>query len=503
MDLPEKKGTEEGISSEILKIAFNTIKEEFKDIINTSLQIGECPNGWKTSTIVPIPKIEKPKKASDYRPINILPIYEKVLEIVVKKQIETYLENNKILSEHQSGFRKLYSCETAIQGIIDEWKLEISKGKMIGVIFMDLRRAFETVNRERLLEKLDQTGIRGKVLEWLKSYLSNRMQKVKFNNQYSKLMIVENGVPQGSVLGPLLFILYINDIAKICTEESRVKLFADDTLIYTAGESCEELNKKMNDVFQIIEEWMISNKLKLNAEKTKYMIVRSVRKEIKGNVIIECRDGTMLERVEVIKYLGVMIDSKLSFANHCDYMIKKIGKKTSFLNRIGNYITPYVREIIYKSIIAPHFEYCATIIVGMGETQLDKLQVAQNRAMRVILQCKRNTKVEHMLQTLQYMSVRQRLHYNVCIFVFKILKGQAPEELRDRIEIVGDECERETRQKGNIVLQSRKTYRAQKSIFYNGVKMYNALPIEVKQCERIEIFKRRLKNYIVNTITRL
>lgn len=211
MGLSKKKGTEEGISSDILKTAFSTIKEEFREVINMSLQIGECPNRWKTSTIVPIPKVKKPKKASDYRPINILPIYEKVLELVVKKQIETFIEDNKILFKHQAGFRKLYSCETAIQRIIDEWKLEISEGKIIGVLFMDLKRAFETVDRERLLEKLNQNGIRGKVLKWLKSYLSNRTQQVRFNNQYSKLMNIEHGVPQGSILGPLLYILYIND----------------------------------------------------------------------------------------------------------------------------------------------------------------------------------------------------------------------------------------------------------------------------------------------------
>lgn len=325
-----------------------------------------------------------------------------------------------MLTEHQSGFRKSHSCETAIQGVIDEWKLEIAEGKIVGVISMDLKRAFETVDRNRLLKKLYQIGIRGKVWQWLESYLKNRTQKVRFNNKYSKLMAIDHGVPQGSVLGPLLFVLYINDITEVCPIGSNVKLFADDTMIYVTGECSEEINKKMNDVFHKIENWMNLNKLKLNAEKTKYMIVRSSRKEVKGQIKIVCMNGVVLERVEVIKYLGVMIDSRLTFAEHCDYMLKKIGKKTSFLNRIGQYLTPYSRQIVYKSIIAPHFEYCATVIVGMGETQIKKLQVAQNRAMRVILQCKRNTRVEHMLQALQYMSIRQRIYYNTSIFIFKI-----------------------------------------------------------------------------------
>lgn len=138
MELPQKKGTDEGISSDILKISFQVIKDELLRVINDSLTNGICPEGWKTSTVIPIPKVEKPKKASEYRPINILPIYEKVLELVVKEQIEKYLHSNDIITEHQSGFRKYHSCETAIQNVIDDWKLIISEGKMIGVMFLDL-----------------------------------------------------------------------------------------------------------------------------------------------------------------------------------------------------------------------------------------------------------------------------------------------------------------------------------------------------------------------------
>jgi hypothetical protein len=209
MGLPKKKGTEEGITSDILKAAWHVIKEEFVDVINSSLREGCCPSEWKTSTIIPVPKVEKTKKASEYRPINMLPIFEKILELVVKRQIEVFVENNNIITEHQSGFRKQYSCETALQTVIDEWKLIVSERKMVGVIFMDLKRAFETIDRERLIEKLYQYGIRGVALEWIRSYLNNRTQQVRFNDKWSKLLTTKYGVPQGSVLGPLLFIIYI------------------------------------------------------------------------------------------------------------------------------------------------------------------------------------------------------------------------------------------------------------------------------------------------------
>jgi len=207
-----------------------------------------------------------------------------------------------------------------------------------------------------------------------------------------------------------------------------------------------------------------------------------------------------LERVDKIKYLGVIIDDKLQFKDHCDYMLKKIGKKTSFLNRIGSFVSPYTRCIVYKSIIAPHFEYCATLLIGMGETQLNKLQIAQNRAMRVILQCNRFTKVEHMLQALQFMSVRQRVCYNVAVLIFKILNNMASVALSNKLEIVGRDCDRQTRQAGNIVVTFRRTRSAQKSLFYEGIKMYNSLPTEIKQCDKIVSFKRLLREYISGNV---
>lgn len=195
---------------------------------------------------------------------------------------------------------------------------------------MDLKRAFETIDRNRLIEKLYQYGIGGNVLEWMKSYLKNRFQQVRIGNKCSKLIMTKHGVPHGSVLGPLLFTIYINDIIKVCPEDYNMKMFADDTLIYVNGAGSAEVERKMTVIFNIVEEWMRSNMLKINASKTKFMVLRSIRKELKGNIVLKCLDGTEIERVEVIKYLGIIIDDKLRFKDHCDYMLKKIGKKRVF-----------------------------------------------------------------------------------------------------------------------------------------------------------------------------
>lgn len=215
------------------------------------------------------------------------------------------------------------------------------------------------------------------------------------------------------------------------------------------------------------------------------MIIRSVRKVLNRNVIFKCLDSTEIERVEKIKYLGIIIDDRLRFEEHCDYMLKKIGEKISFLNRIGKDISGYTRCIVYKSIIAPHFEYCATLLISMGETQLTKLQVLQNRIMRVISHCDRYTRVDLMLQ---FMSVRQRVYYNACIFISKIINGLLPQNLSSKLTIV----EGRTRQAGNIEMQFRKTKSAQKSLFYEGIRMFNNIPAEIKLCDNIVTFKREL-----------
>ncbi|KMQ91291.1 rna-directed dna polymerase from mobile element jockey-like protein [Lasius niger] len=195
-NLTNKNGTEEEINVEIMKILTAVAGGKICKILNRSLEEGIFPDKWKKAIVIPVPKVRRTIKIEEFRPINKLPIYEKILEIIVHKQLGEYLENNKLIEECQSGFRSKHSCETALQWVISSWKRTISEGKMIGVVFLDLRKAFEVVDRSILLKKLEGYGLKETVLKWFNSYLDNRTQRVKFNGKISDPIDVELGVPQ-------------------------------------------------------------------------------------------------------------------------------------------------------------------------------------------------------------------------------------------------------------------------------------------------------------------
>jgi hypothetical protein len=496
--LANKSGTEEGITVDIMKKVVAVAGTKLCCIFNRSLQEGIVPCEWKQALVIPIPKVRGTKKVEEFRPINKLPIYEKILEIIVHRQLVEYLEDKNLLEECQSGFRARHSCETALQWVVSSWKRSLGEGKMIGVVFLDLRRAFELVNRDILIKKMEWYGIKGVVLSWFKSYLENRTQKVKFNGILSDPIDVKLGVPQGSVLGPLLFLLYINDVTKIINENCELRLFADDALIYTTGYSSIEINENLNEQMAKVDKWLKINRLQLNVNKTKVMLVRGIRKKVSENSIKVKLENSVLEVVSEIKYLGVIIDKNLSFSENINYMGKKIGSKLGVLRRVSVELTPYMRCVVYKTIVAPLFEYCSSIMLSVNDTNLQYLQKLQNKGMRTILRCNNRTRVRDMLEALQFMSVKERIEYNVYILVHKMVNGLCPEYLVNKIEFIGREESMHTRQRGNIYINKCKTSEEQKMLLHDGLKIYNNLPKEIKNEKSLQNFKRALVPFVKN-----
>jgi Reverse transcriptase (RNA-dependent DNA polymerase) len=275
---------------------------------------------------------------------------------VVKQQLLEFIDQNNILYEGQSGFRKRHSCETALNLIVAGWKEKLDDGWSILAVYLDLKRAFETIDRKILLKKLYKYGIRGIELKWFESYLEGRCQRVLYNKNYSDEQEITLGVPQGSTLGPLLFILYINDIVSTI-QHCTINLFADDTLIYITGKNLEDMAEKLNMDLVVVAKWMKANKLMLNLNKTKYQII--THKHTNRSTDLQIRiEQQQLEKVETIKYLGVLIDSKLNFNDNFNYVLKKMAKKINFLGRIRKKLNKNSKVIVYQSIISPHVDYC-------------------------------------------------------------------------------------------------------------------------------------------------
>jgi Reverse transcriptase (RNA-dependent DNA polymerase)/Endonuclease-reverse transcriptase len=348
----------DGVDQRVITSIWKWLAHRLLDIINRSLKEGVVPAMWKVSKIIPVPKIPNTCKAEEIRPINLLPVMEKILEGVVLAQVKKYIDVNNILVDCQSGFRQRHSTETAIQLVVSDWLDAVDDRRVVGAVFLDLKRAFETIDRKRLLLKLEQMGFGGTVLKWFESYLNDRYQYAEMNGISSDRVKVEWGVPQGSRVGPLLFILYINDMVHVI-RKCKIHLFADDALMYISDKCPDNICKWLNEDLKNVSDWLNSNKLKLNIKKTKVMWINE-----RSNRVNEIRmNGEVLEVVKNIKYLGVMIDDRMKFDLHADYIIKKMARKIGVLNRLRSTLSTKAKTLVYSAIISPHVTYCSTFWV--------------------------------------------------------------------------------------------------------------------------------------------
>lgn len=491
----KNKSSPDEICVELLKKCFSAIRNPLLNIINSSLERCEVPNELKLSTIIPIPKVPNTNQAIHLRPINMINATAKVLEKAVYEQIVGYLERNKVICEYQSGFRSKHSCETALQCVLTDWKKSTEDNLCTIAVFLDLQRAFETVDRCRLIKKIESVGIDGMALNWIINYLSNRQQRLKLHEFYSERMQNDIGVPQGSILGPLLFLIYLNDIVTIA-EECKIHLFADDTLLYFSNKDVHKCVDIMNSSLERVYRYCCANLLKVNVNKTKWMLLGEHKNNKNENIHIRLNDRE-IEKVNKFVYLGVTIDSQLKFKEHANQVIKTVAYKVNYLRRCSPYLSQWSKLMIYNSIILPHLNYCSTILFFLNQNEMTRLQKMQNRAMRIILQCSRLTPIAQMLQTLQWLPVKKLLEYQTLIFIFKVKIGHSPVYLQNKLTFVTEIHEYNTRNKNNIKIDKYKKNSTYNSLFYKGVDNFNDLPQEIKDTGSIYSFKRRLKDFLL------
>lgn len=479
------------ISVFVLKACATEISQSIANLINRSLLSGKFPQQWKRSKIIPIHKSGDKSSPSNYRPISILPCVSKILERVVQRQVLEFLHENNILSAAQSGFRPRHSTSTTLLKVTDDWLHATDKKEYTGVVFVDLRKAFDIVNCDILIKKLNNIGISGTPCSWFKSYMSDRVSRTLINAELSFESVIECGVPQGSLLGPLLFIVYINDLVK-CIKTCQVQLYADDTVLYFSHPSIDRIELALNSDLENMYYWMCQNKLSVNCQKTVCMLIGSNHMISKKNVLRVSLNDISIDQVHHVKYLGVLVDEKLNWNLHIDNMLKKIGQMVGFLGRLRRFLSESVLKLIYSSLILPYFDYGDVIYSAAFRKYTDRLQKLQNRAGRIILKIKPESHVSvlEMHNALNWQLLDKRRNHHSLVLMYKIMNNLTPEYLRNEFELRTHSYP--SRIGAQIKLPKPRTNYLKRSFKYRNAKAYNTLPPHIKSSPSVNTFKSKI-----------
>ena len=342
----------------VLFLLKNEISKQLADLFNLSFMTGVFPSVLKTAKVVPVFKKDSKLNYSNYRPISLLSNIEKILEKLMYKRLYAFLDYNNIIYDSQFGFRQQYSTSHALINITENIRKALDDGNIRCGVFVDLQKAFDTVDHQILLAKLNHYGIRGVSNDWFKSYLSNRNQYVSINGYESGLAAINCGVPQGSVLGPLLFLLYINDLnqaIKFC----KVHHFANDTNLLCLSNSIKKLSKLVNADLKHLLNWLNANKISLNVKKTEMIIFKSKQKKLEGDLKIKLC-GKRLYPTESVKYLGVKIDANLTWQHHVNDLSTKLNRANALLFKMRKYVSLKILRSIYFAI----FDSCLIAVLS-------------------------------------------------------------------------------------------------------------------------------------------
>ena len=385
----------------------------------------------------------------------------------------------------------MHSTADALLHSTNEWYRNMDDGMLNIAVFLDLKKAFDTVNHEILIGKLSFLGMQPCALNLITSYLENRSQRCYVNGYLSKPQKIDYGVPQGSILGPLLFLIYINDLPN-CIEKSTVRMFADDTTLTASGIALPEIESKINHDLNNVQKWLLANKLCLNLIKTEYLLIGSKQKisKLTNDPVIQIANR-LVNRVTNKKSLGVVIDQYLLWDNHLDEICKKVSSGIGAIRKLKPYVTRETLVSVYCALVQPYFDYCCLVWEPIGATLSNRLQSLQNRAARVILGYRNeHGQSEAALNELQWKTLMQRRLVMKARLMYRIIHGQAPAVLIESFQNpIAPQHDYNLRNSDfGFYLTKPKTEYMKKSISYSGAKLWNNLPSEVRNSISINTF---------------
>ena len=483
----------------IMKNIKESIKTPLTHICNKSFSSGLVPSELKIANVVPIFKSGDEMVFSNYRPVSVLPVFSKLLERLMYNRLISFINENKLLYDYQFGFQKGKSTYMAMVMLIDKISDALDRGDCVIGVFLDFSKAFDTVDHKILLQKLKIYGIKNVPLQWFESYLSERTQYVTYNSVKSTREKVNCGVPQGSILGPLLFLLYINDLSSV-SEYCYSVLFADDTNVFISGENIDVLCSRLNEELECIREWLCCNKLSLNVSKTHYMIF-TPRNKIVHDIDVKIH-GVSVERVYATKFLGVIIDSKLTWKPHVEYICKKLSKCAGIIAKARRKLHRSSLITLYYSFAYPYFIYCNHVWGNNYASTLEKIKIIQKRLIRTITCSPYRAHTAPLFYANRLLETSDINTYITGTFMYQFVNDNLPDIfegfcVRNRDRNVH---QYNVRNADELYVPYARLNIRKFSIKISGAKLWNVLPNHIKESSSVDVFKQNLRNYLIDNM---
>ena len=475
----------------IYKLMADFISPIVSDLINFSVESGAFPDVLKIARVVPLFKNGSRNILGNYRPISVLSFLSKVFEKSMHRRLSNYFDKFDLMVSNQFGFREGLSTTDAILKFVNEVNCCLESREFMVAVMIDLSKAFDTINHDILLGKLEMYGIRGMVLDWFRSYLCNRYQYVIVNGAKSSMREISMGVPQGSVLGPFLFLIYINDMHASCN--LNLIHFADDTTAYNSGTHLPSLCNRINFQLAKLDDWLCCNRLSLNVSKSSYLIFSN--KEITSEDAITVR-GVNVKREREVKFLGVLLDDSLSFDGHINMVCSKMSKSLGVIGRTSGFLPLSTRLKLYYSLLYPYLIYALPVWGSASITRISKIKSLQRRAFKVVFNDLGYlpdlliiNRVLSFADLYQYIVLQYFFKYMINVnnyFYSYVIDFQVTHNYNSRFSL-----------NNNLNLPTLRLSGSLNSFVFRSIKMWNSLPNTLKSCFNLHYFKVNLRAYLL------
>ena len=479
---PNKACMKGDIPAKLLLGTNDIVCKHLSIIYNDAKNLEDFPKCLKTADVTPVPKQGEKDNKKNYRPVSLTPILSKVFEKDMNEQILEYVE--RFLSKYVFGYRKKHNSELCIIVMIEMWRKALDECKVAGAVLTDLSKAFDCIPHNLLIAKLQAYGFDKPALNFILTYLTERNQRTKVNDKYSKRRYLKYGVPQGSILGPLLFNLFMNDIFYFI-KESKLANYADDTTAYISKEGIFPLLHALKSETEIVLDWFKINEMKSNSDKCHMIVAENEHRPayFSNTFIYLENENQLLQNEKMVKLLGVTIEDKIAFEKHVNTLLKKGNQKLHGLMRASRYMNKEKLRILMKAFIESQFKYCSLVWMFHSRHINNRINRLQERALRVVYKDE-NCTFEELLEKDNSFTVHERNLQKLALLMFKVKHNLCPKPVQEIFK---------QNENGDWVIPKIRTENyGKETLRYRGPITWNLLPLEIKSAKTLKSFEEQI-----------